>query len=66
MSITPKNLVKHTITPSSIGRARKGGYAFWGDPIVTWGDALYSWGSPFASFVNAVKHIISPINKVKN
>jgi len=63
MPITPVNKAKNTITLSN---NRKGGYAFWGDPIVTWGDANYNWGSPSSSFVNKVKNTITPVNKVKN
>lgn len=63
MPITPVNKAKNTITPTS---ARKGGYAFWGDPIVTWGDAVYNWGSPTATLANKAKNTITPVNKVKN
>lgn len=63
MPITPVNLVKHTITPTA---ARKGGYAYWGDTVVTWGDAGYSWGSPFATMTNLTKHTITPVNQVKH
>lgn len=63
MPITPKNLTKNIITPNS---KNKGGYAFWGDDIVTWGDSSYYWSSPIASIVNLVKNIISPSNKTKN
>jgi hypothetical protein len=63
MPITPVNIVKNAITPSSI---TKGGYAFWGDAVVTWGDIAYGWGSPFASFANVVKNVITPANINKN
>lgn len=63
MPITPTNAQKHTITPAS---GRKGGYAFWGDPIVTWGDASYGWGSPYAALTNQAKHTITPTNKPKS
>lgn len=63
MPITPVNLTKNTITPNG---QRKGGYAFWGDDVVTWGDATYNWGSPSSTIVNASKNIISPVNQVKN
>jgi len=63
MPISPVNKTKHNITPNN---GRKGGYAFWGDDVVTWGDSGYSWGSPFASLVNLIKNIINPKNKVKN
>ena len=61
--ITPKNLQKNNISPNN---ARRGGYALWGDSVVTWGSASLSWGSPFASMVNKAKNIISPANKTKN
>lgn len=61
--ITPTNLAKNVISPNSL---RKGGYAFWGDDVVTWGDALYKWGSPSATTVNLTKNTITPTNQVKN
>jgi len=63
MPITPVNKAKNAITPSSV---TKGGYALWGDSVVTWGSASLSWGAPFASMVNRAKNIISPANKTKN
>lgn len=63
MPITPINKAKNTITPNN---KNKGGYAYWGDDIVTWGDSGYGWGSPFATLVNLVKNIIIPVNKTKN
>ena len=63
MPITPINRIKNSITPSN---KHKGGYATWGDTIVTWGDIDYGWGSPYASMVNRAKNSITPTNKVKN
>lgn len=63
MPITPVNKPKNAITPTG---ARKGGFAFWGDPVVTWGDTGYGWGSPFFTFINRIKNIITPSNKAKN
>ena len=63
MPITPTNKAKNTITPNSIN---KGGYAFWGDDVVTWGDADYGWGSPYATMANLAKNIITPANLTKN
>jgi len=61
--ITPTNKTKNTITPNSV---TKGGYALWGDDVVTWGSSTLSWGSPFATLVNLAKNIITPGNKTKN
>lgn len=63
MPITPVNLAKNTITPNNKG---KGGFAFWGDDIVTWGDSAYNWGSPSFSMVNRTKNTITPTNLNKN
>lgn len=63
MPITPTNVTKNTITPGSIG---KGGYAFWGDAVVTWGDIGFGWGSPYATFGNLSKNLITPTNVTKN
>ena len=52
MPISPVNKIKNAITPSSV---TKGGYALWGDSVVTWGDTVLSWGSPFASMANLAK-----------
>lgn len=63
MPIVPVNKAKNSISPVN---KRKGGFAFWGDTVVTWGDSGYGWGAPFATFVNKIKNAISPTNKTKN
>jgi hypothetical protein len=64
MPITPTNLSKHTVTPSS---TRKGGYAFWDDSEVTWDSAIYLWDSPIATFTtNLSKHTVTPTNQTKH
>lgn len=57
------NQTKNVITPSS---SNKGGYALWGDDVVTWGDADFGWGSPYFSMVNLAKNSITPVNKAKS
>lgn len=57
------NIAKNSITPS---QNNKGGYALWGDVIVTWGSAILTWGSPSSSFANVSKNAITPTNITKN
>ena len=63
MPITPTNLAKNSISPSTVNKA---GYALWGDTTVNWGDADFGWGSPYASFANLSKNTITPTNLTKN
>jgi hypothetical protein len=60
--ITPKNLTKHSITPNNKAKTFNGVYG-----IARYGISTYGTGTAGAGlFVNLAKHIISPLNKVKN
>ncbi len=63
MPITPTNIPKNSITPTS---SNKGGYALWGDTVFTWGDVIATWGAPSFTFTNQTKNSITPTNVTKN
>lgn len=64
MPITPTNLSKNAITPSS---NRKSGFAFWDDSVATWDSVTYLWDSPINTFTtNLSKNTITPTNQTKN
>jgi hypothetical protein len=63
MPITPTNVTKNSITPTS---GNKAGYALWGDLVATWGDPIFGWGSPYATFSNVSKNSITPTNQAKS
>lgn len=60
---TLTNITKNTGTMSSLN---KGGYALWGDTVVTWGDSILMWGSPVDTIANASKNTSSITNITKN
>lgn len=63
MPITPTNLTKHTIIPSS---SKKSGYVTWDDNVTTWDSSTLFWDSPLSSMTNLTKHSITPTNLVKH
>lgn len=63
MPITPTNLPKNTITPTS---TNKGGYALWDDNEVSWDSSILFWDSPYSPITNLTKTAITPTNLPKN
>lgn len=60
MSITPVNLVKHTITPTTVNKTPNSAYG-----VSLYGTAVYR-SSQSATLTNLSKHLITPSNLSKH